>query len=485
MPGGKGPDIRPPKHDASSQANPHFASVSSLEAKEEPFLTVGVAFDLTASPAGRPGACPTGWTCEGGAALSADGDGAMALSLPAGASATSKIFSLTSDASRLRVLRQGAAGGLLELFLVQGFELACATGGGAPAAACDAAPAAGKPVYLVLSGGGGGMRARGVEVRNATGRAVDAGQSGDGKKPASEVSFKLGSGVLSAALANDKGDVQVRGLRSPLRIRLALTPGGDAEQRANCSYFDESAQAWAFGGRVVARDATHIQCEFEHLTDFGAVFAPPRFNKPNFAGLFSKGFSENNPVGFYFAIGCLVIIGVTGVLSIVEYIIVARPLLLMRMDELADSDYAKFELEQKVQAKLDVGEERPLSIFEKLYMQVRSKWAPGAIVFYVKGDPNLRTQRLILIEATLLASLAVASVFVKTSQACFCKCALNDTRSFNVTAFTLGENAPSTCVAPCEASCPGEEAALAYEEKNQMEQWITSASICYSPAPPC
>ena len=121
-----------------------------------------------------------------------------------------------------------------------------------------------------------------------------------------------------------------------------------------------------------------------------------------------------------------------------------------------------------------------------LARQVRSKWAPGAIVFYVKGDPNLRTQRLILIEATLLASLAVASVFVKTSQACFCKCALNDTRSFNVTAFTLGENAPSTCVAPCEASCPGEEAALAYEEKNQMEQWITSASsICYSPAPPC
>ena len=37
--------------------------------------------------------------------------------------------------------------------------------------------------------------------------------------------------------------------------------------------------------------------------DFGAVFAPPRFNKPNFAGLFSKGFRENNPVGFYFAIG--------------------------------------------------------------------------------------------------------------------------------------------------------------------------------------
>ena len=58
---------------------------------------------------------------------------------------------------------------------------------------------------------------------------------------------------------------------------------------------------------------------------------------------------------------------------------------------------------------MDEGQERALSIFEKMKFQMRTKWGVGAIIMGVNGDPYLRTQRAIIVEATLLLSLAVAS----------------------------------------------------------------------------
>ena len=122
-----------------------------------------------------------------------------------------------------------------------------------------------------------------------------------------------------------------------------------------------------------------------------------------------------------------------------------------------------------------MGKERPLTVLEKVWMMVREKEKVGAIFFHVQGDPYLRSQRLMLIEATLLASLACAASMVRTSRACVCRCALNDTRAFNVTAFMQLENTASPCLPPCEPACPGEAWALKEEEQNLTELLLTSA----------
>ena len=124
-------------------------------------------------------------------------------------------------------LNASASSGLLELHRVQGFERVCATGvqggsGEAEAAhRCGAAQhysfyrfgrawrqAAGQEVYITLSGP---LRVRGIAVRDASGRGVDAGLGSGGGAAggaaSGDVRFRLRGGVVSAALADDKGGV--------------------------------------------------------------------------------------------------------------------------------------------------------------------------------------------------------------------------------------------------------------------------------------
>ena len=152
----------------------------------------------------------------------------------------------------------------------------------------------------------------------------------------------------------------MRGLKTPLRVRLPLAeqdaPG--PRERVNCSYFDEARGAWRFDGVAVAAGSHGVVCEFRHLTDFGAMFAPPRFNQPNWKGLFQRGFEETNAAGFYFAMACLAVLAFTAALSLLEYRLVLRgPRMQKTRSEAFDvemeSDYATFELQLKAGARLN------------------------------------------------------------------------------------------------------------------------------------
>ena len=89
----------------------------------------------------------------------------------------------------------------------------------------------------------------------------------------------------------------------------------------SCSFYDTRAEAWRTDGVVLSRSNTSVRCAFTHLTDFGAMFAPPKFSFPSFSG---SGFGAalfRNIVGAIFAL-CLLTVFVftcvTGIKSVVK-----------------------------------------------------------------------------------------------------------------------------------------------------------------------
>jgi hypothetical protein len=180
-----------------------------------------------------------------------------------------------------------------------------------------------------------------------------------------------------------------------------------------CSYFDEERSMWQIDGQIMAMDASQISCGFSHLTSFAVLqSAPPQSNQ--LASLRDTldvvGFFIHNPAGLIFVLGCFTLVFIIGVTNLVRFaklngITSLKPCgsrmqtTPLDVNQLLTSAYA-------VRVRKLNNDPASLTTRDFRFTKLRVSWSCGALFLPLRGDPHLRTERMLVLTCQIMLTLA-------------------------------------------------------------------------------
>jgi hypothetical protein len=190
-----------------------------------------------------------------------------------------------------------------------------------------------------------------------------------------------------------------------------------------CSYFDVARGLWTADGTATAHNSSTgtTICAFSHLTSFGTLLAPSRGTN-ELASLSSTldvvGYFRSNPAGLIFVLCCFVLVCVIGFKNFVRFAkmneISSLPCrrrihsTVLDINHVLTSAYAL----RVRKIKNDVAR-ISTSYFRTTKLRIR--WSCGALIFPLKGDPHLRTERLLVLCCQVMLTLACSIFFLEPS----------------------------------------------------------------------
>jgi hypothetical protein len=129
---------------------------------------------------------------------------------------------------------------------------------------------------------------------------------------------------------------------------------------------------------------------------------PPKFNRMDVKGLFSKEWLETNPVSAITALATMILSILTTCLALRVYNELIR--------EISEEERRRESYEQRTSLFVQKQQllDRPdVSWFHKLLIKMRSDWPLGALVAGYTGDPFLKSQRLLVFWAAILIGMVL------------------------------------------------------------------------------
>jgi hypothetical protein len=146
-----------------------------------------------------------------------------------------------------------------------------------------------------------------------------------------------------------------------------------------------------------------MTCTFTHLTSFGG-FMPPMNSLASLDELFSTDAWARNILGLVIVLGLFLTTILTIAWSMCSYISHFRRV----GKEISTEQYAT---SSRYATSLTATTYKRTSSLRHVVFRLRTKSQCGPLMFHVDGDPFVRSQRMILVLLTLLASLFFSTLF--------------------------------------------------------------------------
>lgn len=214
---------------------------------------------------------------------------------------------------------------------------------------------------------------------------------------------ELRSSVLTVSFSGEAGEeLNVTGLSEPFVLNLSAPHANNTNESAACAHWNTATGAWVSDGVLVARHDDVITCKFYHLTDFGGFIGPmPTTNTVSNPLDFARW--ADNVTGAIMS-GCILFCAVaTCCWSLKDYRQHSKTVV-------GDRNHFDDRTTEFVHTKLHATATSHSFIFREWLLlrwgcQLCTTAAPH------KGDPYLRSQRILVFVNALLVSLVCSILF--------------------------------------------------------------------------
>eukprot|EP01047_Picozoa_sp_COSAG01_P058892 COSAG01_NODE_6998_length_3398_cov_19.689603_2_plen_493_part_01 len=208
-----------------------------------------------------------------------------------------------------------------------------------------------------------------------------------------------------------------------------------------CTFFDKQRKEWRQDGQLYETKADgSMVCAFSHLTSFSSfVGPPPTFNRMSVKGLFSKEWIMNNPVSAITAFSTLLL----SIMTTIQSLRVYKALLAEVSDEQLRREQYEYRTSEFAMKRQQL--DKDVSWFFTSAIKLRSEWPLGAFLCGYPGDPYLKSQRLLVLWASILVSMVLSVIFfIMPNPNCYNEC---PDETYN--------GGDSSCAEKCDEDCAG------------------------------
>ena len=218
---------------------------------------------------------------------------------------------------------------------------------------------------------------------------------------------KLRTSLKSVWFTGSSGEeLKIQNLTTPFIIKLNLPSsynGNQINESAGCAYWNTYLRAWVHETEPVERSDRWLACAFDHLTDFGG-FLGPKNELASAQELLELDTWANNLLGLAVVLTLLCTTLVTLSWSLRAYTRdVRRTGRVVAIHGVSTATHYARGLVATSYAHA--------SRLKQVVFKLRTNSVCGPLLFFVKGDPYVRSQRLVLVLITLLAALFFTTLF--------------------------------------------------------------------------